>query len=132
LRLAQLLIEEDWLLAGKIVAEEYERLLNVACRQLRNRPLPRATGAAEALIDELCSKGMVRAEDKPELKGVWRTRNKVVHPKKTTRKPSSVTAERRAALCPTTCWRWCRTRFALSAMPEGTRRRTQRCWYCTN
>jgi hypothetical protein len=80
LQLAQILLDEDPILAGKIAAEEYERLLAMASWHLRQRPLPRERGAAEGLLEELAIKGYIRPEDKIELQRVWQTRNKVVHP----------------------------------------------------
>ena len=80
LQTAQILLDEDPILAGKIAAEEYERLLGMISMRVRNRPLPREKGAPEGLIEELAAKGYIRPEDKPELKRIWLTRNKVVHP----------------------------------------------------
>ena len=80
LQLAQILLDEDWIIAGKIAAEEYERLLGLASSQVLGRPLPREKGAPERLIEELGEKGYIRPEDKVELQRVWDTRNKVVHP----------------------------------------------------
>ena len=80
LQLAQILLDEDPIVAGKIAAEEYERLLGMASLQVRHRRLPRERGAPEGLIEELAEKGYIRQEDKPELKRIWSTRNKVVHP----------------------------------------------------
>ena len=80
LQLAQILLDEDWIIAGKIAAEEYERLLGLASSQVLGRPLPREKGAPERLIEELGAKGYIRPEDKVELQRVWDTRNKVVHP----------------------------------------------------
>jgi hypothetical protein len=80
LQLAQILLDEDPIVAGKIAAEEYERLLGIASLEVRHRPLPREKGAPEGLIDELAEKGYIRQEDKPELKRIWFTRNKVIHP----------------------------------------------------
>lgn len=80
LQLAQVLLDEDPILSGKIAAEEYERLLAMASWHLRQRPLPREKGAAEGLLEELAAKSYIRPEDKIELQRVWQTRNKVVHP----------------------------------------------------
>ena len=80
LQLAQILLDEDTIVAGKIAAEEYERLLGLASWHLHGRRLPREKGAAEALIDELATDNHIRLEDKCELKRIWSTRNKVVHP----------------------------------------------------
>jgi hypothetical protein len=80
LQLAQILLDEDAIIAGKIAAEEYERLLGIASLQVLGRPLPRAKGAPERLIEQLRAKGYIRPEDKVELQRVWGTRNKVIHP----------------------------------------------------
>src|SRR5262249_45166708 len=53
LQLVQILVDQDARLAGKIAAEEYERLLGVASLKFCGRRLPRNKGAAEQLIDEL-------------------------------------------------------------------------------
>lgn len=52
----------------------------IASLQVRHRPLTREKGAPERLIQELAEKGYVRQEDKPELRRIWLTRNKVIHP----------------------------------------------------
>jgi hypothetical protein len=80
LHLAQILLDEDAIIAGKIAAEEYERLLGIASSQVLGRPLRREKGAPERLIEELEATGYIRPEDKVELQRVWNTRNKVVHP----------------------------------------------------
>lgn len=80
LQLAQILLDEDAILAGKIAAEEYERLLGMASWHLRQRPLQRGKGASEGLIEELAGRGYIRSEDKIELQRIWQTRNRVVHP----------------------------------------------------
>ena len=80
LQLALILLDENAIIAGKIAAEEYERLLGVASSQLLGSPLPREKGAPERLIETLVEKGYIRAEDRAELQRVWDTRNKVVHP----------------------------------------------------
>jgi hypothetical protein len=82
LQLARILLEEDHILAGKIAAEEYERLLDVACWTLRGQPLPDKKGAAEVLIEELANESKIRLEDKAELKRIWETRNRAVHPRR--------------------------------------------------
>ncbi len=80
LQLAQILVDEDARLAGKIAAEEYERLLGVASVKFCGRPLPRKKGAAEQLIDELERKQKISLPEKTELRRVWETRNAAIHP----------------------------------------------------
>jgi hypothetical protein len=80
LQLAQILVDEDARLAGKIAAEEYERLLGIASVKFCGRPLPRKKGAAEHLIDELERKRMISLPEKTELRRVWETRNAAIHP----------------------------------------------------
>jgi len=80
LQLARILLDEDPIITGKIAAEEYERLLGMASLRMHHRRLPRERGAPEELIEELAEKGYIRQEGKPELKRIWSTRNKVVHP----------------------------------------------------
>lgn len=80
LQLAQILLDEDRIIAGKIAAEEYERLLGIASYEFLGRPLLSKKGAAECVIEELEAKGYIRPEDKVELERVWDTRNKAVHP----------------------------------------------------
>ena len=53
LELARILLEEDSNLAGKIAAEEYERLLRCACLKYYKQPLRRNKGAVEALLESL-------------------------------------------------------------------------------
>lgn len=80
LQLARILLDEDHRLAGKIAADEYERLLGVASQRFRGRRLPATKGAAEQLIDELEQKQKISLPEKVELRGVWETRNAAVHP----------------------------------------------------
>jgi hypothetical protein len=80
LQLARILLDEDHRLAGKIAADEYERLLGVASMRFRGRPLPAKKGAAEHLIDELAIKQKISLPEKVELRRVWETRNAAVHP----------------------------------------------------
>jgi hypothetical protein len=80
LQLARILLDEDTRLAGKIAADEYERLLGVASMRFCGRPLPAKKGAAEQLIDELELKQKISLPEKVELSRVWETRNAAVHP----------------------------------------------------
>ena len=80
LQLAQILLDEDAKLAGKIAAEEYERLLSVASVEFCGRPLRRNKGAAEQLIDELERKRKISPPEKVELRRIWETRNAAIHP----------------------------------------------------
>ena len=77
LQLAQILLDEDAVIAGKIAAEEYARLLDMASWHLRRCGLKREKGAAENLIDELANRGYVRLEDKAELQRILYTRRRV-------------------------------------------------------
>jgi hypothetical protein len=80
LQLARILLDEDTRLAGKIAADEYERLLGVASMRFCRRALPAKKGAAEQLIDELELKQKISLAEKVELRRVWETRNAAVHP----------------------------------------------------
>lgn len=79
LELAQILLDEDPTIAGKIAAEEYERLLSMASWHIRHRALPQDKGA-KLFVEELTQKNFIRPEDNVELKRVWEIRNKAVHP----------------------------------------------------
>jgi hypothetical protein len=80
LQLAQILLEEDPGIAGKIAAEEYERLLNIASRRMYGRPLRREKGAAGQLLADLAARGIIDLALVTELQLVWEVRNRVVHP----------------------------------------------------
>jgi hypothetical protein len=80
LQLAHILVEEDPAIAGKIAAEEYERLLNVASRRMYGRPLRREKGAAGQLLADLAARGVIDLALVTELQLVWELRNRVVHP----------------------------------------------------
>jgi hypothetical protein len=80
LELAYILSEEDPRIAGKIAAEEYERLLNIASRRMYGRPLRREKGVANQLLSDLAAKGLLDLALVTELQLVWETRNRVVHP----------------------------------------------------
>jgi hypothetical protein len=104
LQLAQILVDEDAKLAGKIAAEEYERLLGVASVKFCGRPLPRNKGAAERLIDELERKRKISLPDKTELRRIWETRNAAIHPGDVppTREAVDVMIDRILSIC--ACW----------------------------
>lgn len=80
LQLAHILVEEDPAIAGKIAAEEYERLLNIASKRMYGRPLRREKGAAGQLLADLAARGIIDLALVPELQLVWELRNRVVHP----------------------------------------------------
>jgi len=82
LELATILVEEDPKLAGKIGAEEYERLLRYASQKYYRHCLVLKPGAAEYLLDRLASDGHISITQKVDLRGVWELRNRVVHPDK--------------------------------------------------
>ena len=117
LQLAQILLDEDPIVAGKIAAEEYERLLGIASQHVRHRPLPREKGAPERLIEELAEKGYIRQEDKPELKRIWFTRNKVIHPAGT--RPQREEVEVMIDFIQRICLPW-EKRLARTAVPSGS------------
>lgn len=80
LELARILLEEDPNLAGKIAAEEYERLLRCASLKYYRRTLRQTKGMVESLLDSLVRDGHVSQSDGPELRKIWEVRNKAVHP----------------------------------------------------
>ncbi len=80
LQLAHILVEEDPGIAGKIAAEEYERLLNIASRRMYGRPLRREKGAAGQLLADMAARGVIDLALVTELQLVWDLRNRVVHP----------------------------------------------------
>ena len=80
LELAKILVEEEPKLAGKIGAEEYERLLRSASRRYYRRGLVLKPGAAEFLLDQLERDGHISISQKVDLRRVWELRNQVVHP----------------------------------------------------
>ncbi len=80
LQLARILLHEDPRLAGKIAAEEYERLLGIASKRFCRRPLDRRTGSVDKLLDELAQQNVISLHDKTDLRGIWSTRNAAVHP----------------------------------------------------
>jgi hypothetical protein len=79
LELARILLEEDPKIAGKIAAEEYERLLHLACQKFYRHKLPDKRGAAEALIERLVQDNRISLEEKAELRWIWEIRNRAVH-----------------------------------------------------
>jgi hypothetical protein len=101
LQLAQILVDEDAKLAGKIAAEEYERLLGVASVKFCGRPLPKNKGSAERLIDELERKRKISLPEKTDLRGIWETRNAAVHPGEhpPTREAVDVMIDRILSIC---------------------------------
>lgn len=79
LELARILLEEDANLAGKIAAEEYERLLFAAAQKYYRRTLLPRKGAVLGLLEELARDGRISAEQRAELQRIWEIRNKAVH-----------------------------------------------------
>lgn len=84
------MLEEHPKLAGKLAAEEYERLLKLASRKYYGYPLPRTKGAAEDLIDRLTRDNYISIPEKVDLGEIWKLRNRVVHPEES---PSSTEIE---------------------------------------
>ena len=82
MKLAKIIVEEYPKLAGKLAAEEYERLLRLASKKYYRRELPLKAGAAEHLLDQMAKDGYVSVPDKVDLCRVWELRNRVVHPVK--------------------------------------------------
>ncbi len=79
LELARILLEEDANLAGKIAAEEYERLLSVAAQKYFRRTRLSQKGAVLGLLDGLAREGHISAAERVELQRIWEIRNKAVH-----------------------------------------------------
>jgi hypothetical protein len=79
LELARILLEEDANLAGKIAAEEYERLLSAAARKYFRQALASRKGAVLGLLDALAREGHITAAERVELQRIWEIRNKAVH-----------------------------------------------------
>jgi hypothetical protein len=90
LELAYILSEEDPRLAGKIAAEEYERLLSIASRRMYGRPLRREKGAAGQLLADMAARGVIDLALVTELQLVWETRNLAVHPESRTVTPEAI------------------------------------------
>lgn len=103
LELARIILEEDANLAGKIAAEEYERLLRCASENLIGRPLRFKQGAAEALIEQMSREGRVSSSEKVDLLEIWRIRNKAVH---SDQRPSPEEVEKMILLVERICTPW--------------------------
>jgi hypothetical protein len=103
LELAKIIVEQNPKLAGKLGAEEYERLLRVASRKFYKRELPLKPGAAEHLLDQMARDGYVSAPDKVDLRRVWELRNRVVHPDKS---PDDTEVEWMLGLIERVCRKW--------------------------
>lgn len=80
LGIAKILTGEYPRLAGKLVAEEYERFLRDASHKFYRQDLPLTRGAAQHLLDRLAQDGHISITDKVDLYRVWELRNQVVHP----------------------------------------------------
>jgi hypothetical protein len=104
LQLAHILLEEDPRIAGKIAAEEYERLLNIASMRMYGRSLRREKGAAGQLLDDLAAQGVIDLALVTELKLVWEVRNRVVHPESRPVTPEEV--ERMVETVQRVCLPW--------------------------
>jgi hypothetical protein len=80
LQLAHILVDEDHRIAGKIAAEEFERLINVASERLHGKTLRQEMGTAPRFLSELSSRGIIDLVAQTELRRAWDIRNRVVHP----------------------------------------------------
>jgi hypothetical protein len=119
LQLAHILLEEDPRIAGKIAAEEYERLLNIASMRMYGRPLRREKGAAGQLLDDLAAREVIDLALVTELKLVWEVRNRVVHPDSRPVTPEEV--ERMVETVQRVCvpWSTSKERFKPKRLPRG-------------
>ena len=103
LELAKIIVEEHPKLAGKLGAEEYERLLRVASKKFYRREFPLKSGAAEHLLDQMAKDGYVSVPDKIDLCRVWELRNRVVHPDNS---PNETEIEWMLELIERVCLKW--------------------------
>jgi hypothetical protein len=101
--LAKILVEETPKLAGKLAAEEYERLLKVACTKYYRHNLLQRPGAAEALLDRLACDEHISTNEKVDLRRVWEIRNRVVHPNES---PTATEIEWMIDQIESVCLRW--------------------------
>jgi hypothetical protein len=118
LQLAHILLEEDPTIAGKIAAEEYERLLNIASRRMYGRPLRREKGAAGQLLSDMAARGVIDLALVTELQLVWELRNRVVHPDDRPVTPEEV--ERMVETVERDCSPWAASnkRFSMAKPPK--------------
>ncbi|HKW75277.1 MAG TPA: hypothetical protein VJN64_07105 [Terriglobales bacterium] len=101
LELARLLSDEDPNLAGKIAAEEYERLLRAA--SARHYPhVPLRKEWAWTLIERLANDGVIEPGQRTGLQEVWQIRNSAVHD--ATTKPTSAQVEKMLDLIEKMAW----------------------------
>lgn len=102
LELARLLSDEDPNLAGKIAAEEYERLLRAAnAHYYPKLPLSKKDWAW-ALIERLAADGVIEPGQRTGLQEVWQIRNRAVHD--ATAKPTSAEVEKMLDLIERMAW----------------------------
>jgi len=80
LELAKILVEEDAKLAGKIAAEEYERLLRSVGQKYLRKSMQLKAGEIQGLLDRLLQDEKISLEECVDLRKVWGIRNKSVHP----------------------------------------------------
>jgi hypothetical protein len=104
LQLAHILLDDEPRIAGKIAAEEYERLLQIASRRMYGRPLRREKGAAGQLFEDLAARNEIDLADMAELEFVWEMRNRAVHPEEQPVTPEEV--ERMVETVERVCLRW--------------------------
>jgi hypothetical protein len=81
LELAHILAEEHPKLAGMIAGVEFERLIRLKAHKFYGRKKRDRKNDVGGLIDEFARHGQIAWADGKELQGVWRARNKAVHPK---------------------------------------------------
>jgi hypothetical protein len=80
LELAKILVEEDAKLAGKIAAEEYERLLRSVGQKYLRKTTQLKPDEIRVLLDRLAQDERISPEERVDLHRVWEIRNKSVHP----------------------------------------------------
>jgi hypothetical protein len=123
LQLAHILLEDEPRIAGKIAAEEYERLLQIASRRTYGRPLRREKRAAGQLFTDMAVKGIIDFADVAELELVWEVRNRVVHPEEQPVTPEEV--ERMVTTVERVCLPWAASAKSFkdvrpSKQPQGS------------
>jgi hypothetical protein len=111
------LSEEDPRIAGKIAAEEYERLLNLASHRTYARSLRREKGAAGQLLSDLAARGIIDPALVAELQFVWEVRNRVVHPDNRTITPEEV--ERMVEIVERVCVPWSKSEERFKPARSG-------------
>lgn len=101
--LAEILAERQPRLAAMLAGVEFERLMRLKWRALYGKGEHKPNISVDAMIEDLAERSVIERNERSELRGIWGTRNKAVHPD---RRLSSEEVEAMIASIKAICFDW--------------------------